>query len=155
MIILFVPGMTEGSLDVGGNILLLWVHGTKVGPYINGLHFFFGVSAFISHIIVVQVVLVSGDIIWAYWLLALLTLLTIPWLVRLPSPKAQLASKDALQGKIEILPVILIMLLFAAYVGAEMGFGDWIYTYAINQQLSAATTAAYLTSAFWGALTLG
>ena len=155
MLILLVLGMTEGSLDVGGNVLLLWVRGAKVGPYINGLHFFLGVGAFISPIIVVQVVLVSSDITWAYYLFALLTLPAIPWLLRLPSPKAQLASKSAPKVEIEILPVVLIMLLFAAYVGAEMGFGDWIYTYPINQQLGAAATAAYQTSAFWGALTMG
>ncbi|MCJ7532607.1 MAG: MFS transporter [Anaerolineales bacterium] len=66
MLILIVLGMTEGSLDVGGNVLLLWVHGAKVGPYINGLHFFLGVGAFISLIIVTQVVLVSGDITWFF-----------------------------------------------------------------------------------------
>lgn len=155
MVILLVLGITEGSLDVGGNILLLWVHGAKVGPYINGLHFFLGVGAFLSPIIVAQVVMVSGDITWAYWLLAFITLTVIPWLLRLPSPKAQSTSKEAQQGKIDTIPIVLIMLLFAAYVGAEMGFGDWIYTYTITQQLSAEATAAYMTSAFWGALTLG
>ena len=45
------------------------------------------------------------------------------------------------------------LLLF--YVGAEAAFGGWIYTYAVALDLSGATTAAYLTSAFWGALTFG
>jgi FHS family Na+ dependent glucose MFS transporter 1 len=41
------------------------------------------------------------------------------------------------------------------YVGAEVGFGGWVYTYAVRRGLMGAAAAAYLTSAFWGALTLG
>jgi FHS family Na+ dependent glucose MFS transporter 1 len=41
------------------------------------------------------------------------------------------------------------------YVGAEAGFGGWIYTYALALDLGTPTTSAYLTSAFWGAFTLG
>jgi FHS family Na+ dependent glucose MFS transporter 1 len=41
------------------------------------------------------------------------------------------------------------------YVGAEVGFGGWIYTYGVALDLGSEATAAYLTSSFWGALTLG
>jgi hypothetical protein len=37
---IFALGMAEGALDVGGNTLLVWVHQEKVGPFMNGLHFF-------------------------------------------------------------------------------------------------------------------
>jgi len=37
----------------------------------NALHFFFGVGAFVSPIIVAQAILMTGDITWAYWVLAL------------------------------------------------------------------------------------
>ena len=45
-------------------------------------------------------------------------------------------------------------LLFAA-VGAEVGYGNWIYTYALTRDLADATGAAALTSAYWGAFTIG
>ena len=45
------------------------------------------------------------------------------------------------------------MLLF--YVGAEASFGGWIHSYAVALDLGDPATAAYLTSAFWGALTFG
>jgi len=38
---------------------------------------------------------------------------------------------------------------------AEGGFGGWIFTYAVGLRLTNEPTAAYLTSTFWGALTLG
>ena len=73
-IVLLVLGMGEGAVDVGGNTLLVWTHRSAVGPYMNGLHFAWGVGAFLAPIIVAQAVLTSGDITWAYWVLAMLML---------------------------------------------------------------------------------
>ena len=43
-------------------------------------------------------------------------------------------------------------LLFVA-VGAEVGFGNWIYTYALHQELADESAGRLMTSAFWGAFT--
>lgn len=85
-LIVFLLGLAESSIDVGGNSLLPWVHGDKTGPFMNGLHFFFGVGAFLSPIVVAQVVLSTGEIVWAYWFLAVAALPGAMWLSRLPSP---------------------------------------------------------------------
>src|SRR5512146_594557 len=52
LIVFFVLGLATGSVDVGGNALLIWAHGASVGPFMNGLHFFFGVGAFLSPLLV-------------------------------------------------------------------------------------------------------
>ena len=52
--VLLVLGAAEGALDVGGNTLLVWLYRDKVVPFMNALHFFFGVGAFISPIVVAQ-----------------------------------------------------------------------------------------------------
>jgi FHS family Na+ dependent glucose MFS transporter 1 len=156
--VLLMVGLAEGALDVGGNTLLVWVHGHRVGPYMNGLHFCFGLGAFLSPIIVAQAVSASGDITWAYWVLALLMLPVILWLLRLPSPAAQAAADDDLVEELRQANRVLVALIavfFFLYVGAEVGFGGWVYTYAVEMGLGGETIAAYLTSAFWGALTLG
>jgi FHS family Na+ dependent glucose MFS transporter 1 len=156
--VLVMVGLAEGALDVGGNTLLVWVHGHNVGPYMNGLHFCFGLGAFLSPIIVAQAVSASGDITWAYWVLSLLILPVILWLLRLPSPAAQATTEDNLVGdrrRTNRALVALIAVFFFLYVGAEVGFGGWVYTYVVEMGLGAETTAAYLNSAFWGALTLG
>ena len=49
----------------------------------------------------------------------------------------------------------MIALLLFLFVAAEASYGGWVYTYALKLGIGSATTAAYLTSAFWGALTLG
>ena len=82
--VLLILGVAEGTLDVGGNTLLVWVHRHRVGPFMNGLHFFFGLGSFLSPIIVAQAVLIGGDVTWAYWVVALLVLPVVVWLLRLP-----------------------------------------------------------------------
>lgn len=152
--VILVIGLAEGGLDVGGNTLLVWVHRHRVGPYMNGLHFFFGLGAFVSPIIVAQAILHTGGIAWAYWMLALLILPIAFYVLRLPSPAAQTAAKDDPSGRVNRLLVALIILFLFAYTGAEVAMGGWIFTYALARGMPEATSA-YLTSAFWGALTLG
>jgi FHS family Na+ dependent glucose MFS transporter 1 len=153
--ILFVLGLGEGALDLGGNVMLVWVHGKKVGPFMNGLHFFFGVGAFLSPIIVAQAVLLTGSITWAYWFLALMALPVAFWFWQLPSPMPEKNVDGSYVGPLNTLMVALIAVFFFLYVGAEASFGGWIYTYTLETELSEAQAAALLTSAFWGALTVG
>jgi FHS family Na+ dependent glucose MFS transporter 1 len=153
--VLLVVGIAEGTLDVGGNTLLVWVHGDEVGPFMNGLHFFFGVGSFLAPIIVAQAVLMSGDITWAYGVLALLMLPVAIWLLRLDSPVIPVVTKNSSAALTNHPLVVLVALFLFLYVGAEVSFGGWIFTYATALGLASATNAAYLTSAFWGGLTAG
>ncbi len=152
---IFALGMAEGALDVGGNTLLVWVHQERVGPFMNGLHFFFGVGAFLSPLLVAWAMPENGGIGRAYWTLALLQLPPAVWLLSLPSPSGHrttaAGSSERLNGRV----VALIVLFFCLYTGAEVAFGGWIYSYAVALQLGSHADAAYLTSAFWGALTVG
>jgi MFS transporter, FHS family, Na+ dependent glucose transporter 1 len=152
---IFVLGMAEGALDVGGNTLLVWVHQEKVGPFMNGLHFFFGVGAFLSPLIIAWAMPENGTIVRAYWTLALLQLPAALWLLRLSSPAGHATSADVSSERPNGRLVTLIVLFFFFYTGAEVAFGGWIYSYAVGLRLSSHAVAAYLTSAFWGALTLG
>src|SRR5512133_2664511 len=54
---MFLNGLSASILDVGCNTLLLWTHGDKAGPYLNGLHFFFGVGSLIAPLLFAQVLL--------------------------------------------------------------------------------------------------
>jgi fucose permease len=151
-----VLGLAVGAVDVGGNTLLVWVHGDRVGPFMNGLHFFFGVGSFLSPILISRVMLAGGGIGWAFGLLALLVLPVAVWLLRLPSPATVQAPRaDGPARQVGWLPVALIGLLLFLYVGAEVGYGGWIYTYALGTGVRDEATAAYLVSVFWGALTVG
>jgi len=154
-VVMLILGMSEGGVDVGGNTLLVWVHRGQVGPFMNGLHFFFGVGAFLAPLIIAQAILMSGDVTWAYWALAVLALPAAVGALRLPSPPHQSSVPASRTGSVSASLIILIVLFFFLYVGAEASFGGWIFTYTITLGLSSQAAAAYLTSAFWGALTVG
>jgi FHS family Na+ dependent glucose MFS transporter 1 len=51
--------------------------------------------------------------------------------------------------------LVLIVLFFFLYVGAEVAYGGWIYTYALTLNLASAANSAYLTSLFWGSFMAG
>ena len=153
-VVLFVLGMVEGALDVGCNALLVWVHGSGVGPYMNALHFFFGIGTFLSPIIIAQSVLRSGEITWGFWVIAVIMLPVALWVTRTSSPPAPTAESEK-GGRTNLKLLGLIVVFLFAYVGAEVGFGGWVYTYALTQNLADETSGAYLTSAFWGAFTVG
>ena len=158
--VLFFLGAFQGVLDVGCNTLLIWVYRRDVSPYMNALHFFFGVGTFIAPIILAQSALLSGDIKLGYILIALMIIPVLIWITRQPSPTAQDQNEETAEKGPQNLRQNVILIVFTAtilffYVGAELGFGGWIYTYALESNLADATTAAYLTSAFWGAFSIG
>ncbi|MCB0062716.1 MAG: MFS transporter [Caldilineaceae bacterium] len=153
--IVLLVGLAEGLMDVGVNALLVWLHHPDVGPAMNALHFFFGLGAFLSPLIVAQVILFSEDINWAYWAIALMLVPIALWLLRLPSPHAPKTDETREPVAIDRLLAGLTILFLFVYVGIEVGFSGWIYTYAIAQTHFTETQAAYLNSGFWGAFTLG
>jgi FHS family Na+ dependent glucose MFS transporter 1 len=51
--------------------------------------------------------------------------------------------------------LLLVVFFFVFTVGMEIGFGNWIYTFSSTLHLASETGAAYLTSAFWGAFSVG
>ncbi len=155
VVVLLLLGITEGVLDVGGNTLLVWTHGERVGPFMNSLHFFFGVGALLSPVIIERAISASGDITRAYWILAGMILPVGVWMLCLPRRRVWAGSKDNQSVKVDYLLVALIALFFLIYVGAEVSFSGWVFTYAVAMKLGDERWASYLTSAFWGALTLG
>ncbi len=155
-LVMLVLGVAEGALDVGGNTLLVWAaHRQRIGPLMNGLHFFFGVGAFLSPVIVAQAVLRGGALTWAYWALSFSLLPAIFWNRRLPSPVAPVAPVGQTTTPVNYWLLALFASFFFFYVGAEASFSGWILTYALASGLSGETIAAYLNAAFWGAFTAG
>ena len=153
-LVLLTMGIVEGTLDVGCNTMLVWIHGSKVGPYMNALHFFFGIGSFLSPIVIAQSVLHSGQINWGFFTLAFMIMPLAFWMMTSASPPHPKPEKESNSDE-NIKLIILIMIFLFTYVGAEVGFGGWVFTYALELNLANAVTGAYLTSAFWGTFTIG
>jgi FHS family Na+ dependent glucose MFS transporter 1 len=153
--IMLLMGLFEPGVDVGGNTLIVWLHKDKVAPYMNGLHFFFGIGAFVSPVIVAWAISASDGIAWAYWALGALICLPALYIVWQPSPTQPSVMESDPRGQTSWLLVGLIALFFFLYAGAEVSYGGWIFSYATARQLSSEEAAAILTSVFWGSLTAG
>jgi MFS transporter, FHS family, Na+ dependent glucose transporter 1 len=153
--VLFALGAAEGTVDVGGNILLVWTRPPKIGSLMNALHLFFGLGATIAPRIVTRALQRSGQLNCGYWLIAALTVPVAVFLFPQRSPKASVTTDRAvtLPGR-RLLP-LLIAAFFFLHVAAESSYEVWIYTYSLTRKLADAVSAGDLTSGFWGAFTLG
>jgi len=153
--LLGLMGAFQGALDVGCNSLLTWTLGERSGPFLNGLHFFFGLGSLLAPLVFAQVVLKASEIHWAYWIFALLALPVVVWLWLLPSPPIRRKAVESAGTAGSTGLFVLIVGFFILSVGLELGYGNWIYTFSTRLNLASASQAAYLNSAFWGAFTLG
>jgi FHS family Na+ dependent glucose MFS transporter 1 len=156
-----LKGGTGGLVNTGANTLMLWTHGKKAGPFITALHFFFGLGAFLGPFLFGLMMDAGGRYASTFHLLAAVDLLVglfVLAFLRPPAPqrKAAQGTGASADGGRLLAPLVLSAMLFLFfYVSAEITFGGWIYTYAVTLNLVDAVRAAYLTSAFWLAFTVG
>ena len=153
--LLFLVGIGEGLLDVGGNTLLVRRLGDQAGPAINALHFFFGCGAVLAPLLVGWVLIQGVSLSWVYWIMASLILLWGLLLLTQPSPKARIEQEEAADKPIRLSILLPVIFSFTMIVGAEVGFSGWIFTYMTESGLGSETSAAFLTSAFWAAFMVG
>jgi FHS family Na+ dependent glucose MFS transporter 1 len=154
-LIFFFFGIAQGIVEVGCNTLLLWVHTDHAGPFMNALHFFFGVGALLAPLGIALANSATGHLAWFFWLFALLVLPVAVWLLLLPSPppSKEQAARSSPPGS--SLLVLLVALFFFLYAGVEHSFGGWIPSYAQAMEIAGKSGAAYFASAFWASLTVG
>ncbi len=155
--IVFLMGLGQGALDVGANVNIMWIFGSKSGPFMNALHFSFGVGAFLAPLILHQVMRWSGGgLTWPFWTLAILSIPVLLGFWVLPSPKNPEKDREANGSPSANAGLVVAMVvLFFLYCGVEGGFGGWIFTYVTETNITSETSASYINSVFWGALTIG
>ena len=157
LFVFFVNGLALGGLDIGCNTLLVWDLRENTGPLMNGLHFCFGVGSFLSPLVISRAATALGQPIRSYWFLALAALPAILLLNRRPGPQIPppVQPQRPSQANTNSILILALSFFFFLHVGAELAFGNWVYSYALATQLGSTITAAYLTSAFWAAITIG
>jgi len=157
LVVLLFFGLGLGTIDAGGNLNLMWLLQSRVGPFMNALHFSFGLGAFLSPIIISYVMAWSGgSLMWAMWALVILYLPGLIGLITFESPE-NIATKDhhGITTPVNYRMIIPIILLFFLSVGIQTGFGGWVFTYVSELSIADVSKAALMTSLFWGAMTLG
>ena len=149
-------GVVFAVVDVGCNTLLVWAHGSKVGPYMNGLHLFFGVGALLAPVLIALMLANQIDVRWAYRAAGLAVLPGALALWRTPSPHhpetvAHVGgSPRATSNRL----IAWICVFFFFIVALETSVTGWVFTYAKAYGISEVTAAA-ITSGFWASFTIG
>ncbi|MBI9044606.1 MAG: MFS transporter [Anaerolineaceae bacterium] len=158
VLIIMLIGFLMAFQDVGGNTLIVWLFGHKVGPYMNALHLCFGLGAFLSPMLVDRVIVATGGIRGVYWILAALLIPVIIWMLRTPSPERQKSANEGGSG-FSLRPYVFLLIMTAAlffmHVGTEMAYGGWIFSYAVALNIGPDTLARVLNSTYWGGLMIG
>lgn len=144
---------------------MLWLHGRgKAGPFIQCLHFSFGVGACLAPL--VEVYFTGGTdssrIRFAFWASAAAFVPVSLWILALPSPSRESAAAKSGSAKSaapltrrEWAIALLAALLLALDVGAEIAYGGFSFLYGHVALGMPERAAAELTSLFWGALAVG
>jgi FHS family Na+ dependent glucose MFS transporter 1 len=154
-VILFITGLGLGGIDVGSNALTVWRYREKASPYLNALYLFAGLGGLFIPLLVGRMLTAGLDIKVAYWLLAILITPPAFWLLFQPSPSPLEEVQESAEKKANIPLIVMFGSLFFIFVGSEVSFGGWIYTYIINSDLGDIATASMINSLFWLALTIG
>ncbi|HEU0174389.1 MAG TPA: MFS transporter [Blastocatellia bacterium] len=147
-------GIALASINVGGNALIVLVHGERVRPFISLLHFAFGLGGYLAPTLVAQLERRADGLQLTYWLLALATVPVALITFLSPSPSLRKhRSLDSMAGA----PALMIA-LFAVFafmqIGAEATAMGWYFSYAVERGMDR-QAAAYLNSGFWAAFTVG
>jgi FHS family Na+ dependent glucose MFS transporter 1 len=124
--IFIVLGIADGGVDVGGNTLTVWAHRERPGPHLNALHLCFGLGAFFAPLIVAQVGLRTGSVVWTYQVMGVLIALPALLVINSPSPELRHSPTDAAEGTASNGLVALLVVFFFLFVGAESSSSGWV-----------------------------
>lgn len=147
-------GLASASINVGGNAMIVMVHGDKVRPFMSTLHFAFGLGGFIAPIFVAMYAERPDGLRLAYWTLALLCVPSVLLTLFSTSPRPQAEHHEETRAAVPAALVGLLVFYFFLEVGAEASVMGWLFSYSVQQGVSI-PQAYKINSAFWAAFTVG
>ena len=156
-LLMFLMGFSTSKLLVGCNTLLIWVQRERVASWLNGMHFINGIGSFIAPLVFTGLLAQTGRIHLSFYLVAGFTLILAVAIRLIASPaigSAEAADETA-TAKLDWPLILLLALVFLLYVGTEVGFGGWIYSYIVTATGAAETVAGQINASFYGLFTLG
>ncbi len=158
----FIKGAGFGLIDVSINTIATLAFHDTLGETLNNVHSSYGVGALVGPLLLSLSLQVLNEAFWAYLAGAVAGFVAIFLLLRQTVPSIpsqnenQQQQNPALSRSVFRQALLWLMALqIALYVGAEIGFGNWIVT-AVSQ--SAAITlalAAPAATAFFLGMTIG
>ncbi len=156
-------GLGQGGIDLSANLLVSAAYPKNTAFMLNLLHFFFGLGSFFGPALVSLSIVVTGSGMLVHWVAAGIFLILAAVMVlfrsaprQTPAPLKTAAGEIQAGKQVYRSPVLwLLSGLILLYVGVEVGLGSWTTRFlAISTQM-AEQNGALVTSAYWGALTIG
>eukprot|EP00002_Diphylleia_rotans_P007666 TRINITY_DN17314_c0_g1_i1.p2 TRINITY_DN17314_c0_g1~~TRINITY_DN17314_c0_g1_i1.p2 ORF type:complete len:530 (-),score=100.60 TRINITY_DN17314_c0_g1_i1:338-1927(-) len=158
-------GVAMGFLDTGGNVLLMRVHEGQSGPYMQAMHLCFGLGSLVSPLFIRAAMgSMDGAFDWAFYGISIFIFIVSIFLMYSPSPalpKAQNTEPHPSDNKLLGLtrPILILCIhcgaLLFVYVGLEVGYGAFLLAYSVESVGVTEAEGQYLTSLYWGSLSLG
>lgn len=153
-------GLGLGSLEIGGNLIIVDLHRQDKGRYLNLLAFFHGAGSMIAPLYAGQLLDagVSWRSIYQSGLIVVFLLFFYFLLVKYPKTRSsenntfdiKKLGKAAFTGE-----MILYYFFIALYVAAEIGIGAWLVEFLQKTKSQSVIVSALFLSLFFGAITIG
>jgi MFS transporter, FHS family, Na+ dependent glucose transporter 1 len=147
-------GIAGGSINVGGNALIVLEHRDRARPFLSSLHFAFGLGGFLAPILFTWLLGRADALQLTYWTLAAAGIPTGLALLFVKSPPIRPHAEQQAAGALPRSMLALFLLFFFLEVGAEASVMGWYFSYAAGRGESA-HTAGLMNSGFWAAFTVG
>jgi len=136
------------------NTMVVWARSGRSGPALNALHLMFGVGALFAPLIVDRSLAWTHSLWLAVVVVTALAITAACIVGRREAPQHPVHSADVIRPRLPRRTVLVVSVFFMLYIGGEVGFGGWIFTYAEEIGM-AGSLPALVTGAFWGAFCLG
>ena len=146
--LLCVVGLLEGTLDIGFNVLIVWLFRHRVAPYMTGLHFVWGVGALLAPLVIVFFHDLTGDLTASYAVIALALLSISLAYVRLPSPEPVRPRHEA-RYPLAPWPMFLLSAMLFMAAALKLSVSTWLLAYILELDLTDEVTGGLINSEFF------
>lgn len=153
-------GFANATIVVGCNTLITRIDDEKTSSLLSFMHVVNGIGAFLTPIIFTLIIQRTGDVVLSYQIYSIFFLILAVSVLFTPNHemrKEKKSGEDVVAPVVHnnIFPVLLLALIAFIYVGTEISFNGWIFTFMRVQFPSFGGNAGYVTAAFWFFMTLG
>lgn len=151
-----LTGVGGGISALGSTVLTARALGGRAGRALSVVNMAFGLGAFVGPLAVASLLRATHQYRLYFIAVGALLLLPLGILARaqLPGPLARSTQRRGTLDGSERLAVGLLAVVAFCYLGAEIGFGGWIYSFVLQTGTADTAVASWAPAAYWLALAL-
>lgn len=156
-----IKGVGFGIIDVSINTIVTLAFQDSLGETLNNVHSAYGIGALAGPLLLSLSLQMLNEAFWAYLVGAVAGFVVFFLLIRqfvpeIPTQNNKQRHQLSLYRNVFRQPLLWFMALqIALYVGAELGFGNWIVTVLSQGASISLALAAPAATAFFSGLTIG